>query len=207
MQLNTARCDLTDLSRLTRAQRQETHHQSLITNGELYLGNIFSCLKIYASYCLVCEQPESLLQLSHNLLRLRPRAVIFNTARIMRQGSLGHKKKLKQNIATLSCRMNRLKLSRLITAYIIAKTCQYQSVHVLVLNTVPRAAEKLSHGLVTCYLLVSWSWCHLLVTTPRTDHLTPHTWHGNNISSFTLPQFPHMLHTYSLWSTIYIVLT
>ena len=124
MQLNTARCDLTDLSRLTRAQRQETHHQSLITNGELYLGNIFSCPKIYASYCLVCEQPESLLQLSHNLLRLRPRAVIFNTARIMRQGSRSQKK-LKQNIATLSCRMNRLKLSRLITAYIMAKTCQH----------------------------------------------------------------------------------
>ena len=142
---------MSDLSRLTRAQRQETHHQSLITNGELYLGNIFSCPKIYASYCLVCEQPESLLQLSHNLLRLRPRAVIFNTARIMRQGSRSQKIiKTKHSDAVVSYESAKTVQCRLITAYIMAKTCQYQSVHVLVLKTVPRAAEKLSHGLVTC---------------------------------------------------------
>ena len=140
---------MSDLSRLTRAQRQETHHQSLITNGELYLGNIFSCPKIYASYCLVCEQPESLLQLSHNLLRLRPRAVIFNTARIMRQGSRSQK-------------IIKTKHSDAVVSYESAKTVQIdyslhnsehlsiQSVHVLVLKTVSRAAEKLSHGLVTC---------------------------------------------------------
>ena len=202
MQLNTARCDLTDLSRLTRAQRQETHHQSLITNGELYLGNIFSCLKIYASYCLVCEQPESLLQLSHNLLRLRPRAVIFNTARIMRQGSRSQK-------------IIKTKHSDAVVSYESAKTVQIDySLHNGEDLSTPECTRFSSKNCPPgrgeteswpCHLLVSWSWCHLLVTTPRTDHLTPHTWHGNNISSFTLPQFPHMLHiVYEVQFTLFL---
>ena len=154
MQLNTARCDLTDLSRLTRAQRQETHHQSLITNGELYLKNIFSCLKISASYCLVCEQPESLLQLSHNLLRLRPRAVIFNTARIMRQGSRSQK-------------IIKTKHSDAVVSYESAKTVQIDySLHNgedLSTTECTRFSSKNclpGHGETEswpCHLLVSWS--------------------------------------------------
>ena len=148
---------VTDLSRLTRAQRQETHHQSLITNGELYLGNIFSCLKIYASYCLVCEQPESLLQLSHNLLRLRPRAVIFNTARIMRQGSRSQKIiKTKHSDAVVSYESAKTVQCRLITAYImngkdlsIPECTRFSSK-----NCPPGRGETESWP---CHLLVSWS--------------------------------------------------
>ena len=148
---------MTDLSRLTRAQRQETHHQSLITNGELYLGNIFSCPKIYASYCLVCEQPESLLQLSHNLLRLRPRAVIFNTARIMRQGSRSQKIiKTKHSDAVVSYESAKTVQCRLITAYImngkdlsIPECTRFSSK-----NCPPGRGETESWP---CHLLVSWS--------------------------------------------------
>ena len=183
---------------------------SSITHNKWWtlFGIFFSCLKISASYCLVCEQPASLLQLSHNLLRLRPRAVIFNTARIMRQGSRSQK-------------IIKTKHSDAVVSYESAKTVQIDySLHNGEDLSIPECTRFSSKNCPPgrgeteswpCHLLVSWSWCHLLVTTPRTDQWPPYTWHGNNEYSapypicFTLSQLPHML--YSLVSTIDIAVT